>query len=127
MATCGAPREGAALQSNQYSGRTLRGPPHLRERVRRTATASRTLHDARAPDHLLCCAWLLVACGAAALRRRAGDVKRLHAAGQTAAALRSADKLLAARPEDAQLRFLNGVLLAETASARRGASTSSSS
>jgi len=42
------------------------------------------------------------------------DVHRLHSAGQTAAALAQADAYLATKPNDAQMRFLKGVILAET-------------
>ena len=42
------------------------------------------------------------------------DVHRLHSAGQTAAALALADKYLATKPNDAQMRFLKGVILAES-------------
>lgn len=42
------------------------------------------------------------------------EVQRLQAAGQTAAALARADAFLAAKPRDAQMRFLRGVLLSES-------------
>ena len=42
------------------------------------------------------------------------EVTRLHHAGQTAAALERADRLLAGNPKDAQMRFLKSVLLADT-------------
>jgi len=42
------------------------------------------------------------------------EVHRLHYAGQTAAALAKADTYLASKPNDAQMRFLKGVILAET-------------
>jgi len=41
------------------------------------------------------------------------EVHRLHYAGQTAAALAKADAHLASKPNDAQMRFLKGVILAE--------------
>ncbi len=41
------------------------------------------------------------------------DVQRLHYAGQTAAALQLADRALQARPNDPQLRFMKGVMLAD--------------
>ena len=42
------------------------------------------------------------------------EVHRLHYAGQTAAALAKADAYLANKPNDAQMRFLKGVILAES-------------
>lgn len=42
------------------------------------------------------------------------EVSRLHQSGASVKALELADKLLAARPKDAQLRFVKGVILAET-------------
>jgi tetratricopeptide (TPR) repeat protein len=42
------------------------------------------------------------------------EVHRLHYAGQTAAALAKADAYLASKPNDAQMRFLKGVMLAES-------------
>jgi len=43
------------------------------------------------------------------------EVHRLHSTGQTAAALAKADAYLANKPNDAQMRFLKGVILAERA------------
>jgi Flp pilus assembly protein TadD len=42
-----------------------------------------------------------------------GEVNRLYHAGQTAAALDRADKVLASNPKDAQMRFLKSVILAD--------------
>ena len=42
------------------------------------------------------------------------DVQRLHYAGQTAAAMQRADQFLAAKPKDAQMRFLKGVMLSDS-------------
>ncbi len=42
------------------------------------------------------------------------EVHRLHHTGQTAAALAKADAYLATKPNDAQMRFLKGVILAES-------------
>ena len=42
------------------------------------------------------------------------EVHRLHYAGQTAAALARADTYLASKPNDAQMRFLKGVILADS-------------
>jgi tetratricopeptide (TPR) repeat protein len=53
---------------------------------------------------------------AAAMPRAAddvNDVERLRRAGDTASALQSADRHLAAQPADAGMRFLKGTLLAE--------------
>jgi Flp pilus assembly protein TadD len=41
------------------------------------------------------------------------DIQRLQAAGEASAALQQADKALLAKPRDAQLRFVRGVLLVE--------------
>lgn len=60
--------------------------------------------------------WLFAASCAATVGARAdelGDLQRLQAAGDTAAALLQVDKALAAKPRDAQLRFLRAVLLTE--------------
>jgi len=54
----------------------------------------------------------LVTCGAARADELS-EVQRLHAAGQTATALQAADKYLTAKPKDAQMRFVRGVMLAE--------------
>ena len=42
------------------------------------------------------------------------EIHRLHSTGQTAAALAKADAYLASKPTDAQMRFLKGVILAES-------------
>lgn len=42
------------------------------------------------------------------------EVHRLHYAGQTQAALTKADAYLASKPNDAQMRFLKGVVLADS-------------
>jgi len=42
------------------------------------------------------------------------EIHRLHSTGQTAAALAKADAYLASKPNDAQMRFLKGVILAES-------------
>jgi Flp pilus assembly protein TadD len=46
------------------------------------------------------------------------EVARLHRAGNSTQALQLAEQVLAARPKDAQMRFLKGVVLAES---QRGA------
>jgi Flp pilus assembly protein TadD len=50
----------------------------------------------------------------AALADDLSEVNRLHHAGQTAAALERADRYLATKPKDAQMRFLKSVVLAES-------------
>ena len=50
----------------------------------------------------------------AALGEELSEVTRLHHAGQSAAALARADKYLAAKPKDAQMRFLKSVVLADS-------------
>ena len=42
------------------------------------------------------------------------EVHRLHSTGQTAAALAKADAYLAGKPNDAQMRFLKGMILTES-------------
>jgi Flp pilus assembly protein TadD len=50
----------------------------------------------------------------AALAQELSEVTRLHHAGQSQAALERADKYLATKPKDAQMRFLKAVVLADT-------------
>ncbi len=50
----------------------------------------------------------------AALAEELSEVTRLHHAGQSEAALQRADKYLATKPKDAQMRFLKSVVLADT-------------
>jgi Flp pilus assembly protein TadD len=50
----------------------------------------------------------------AALAEELSEVTRLHHAGQSQAALERADKYLATKPKDAQMRFLKAVVLADT-------------
>ena len=63
--------------------------------------------------------WLLL-CAAFAMPARAAtaeelsEVTRLHRAGQSAAALERADRILSAQPKDAQMRFLKSVVLVDT-------------
>ena len=58
----------------------------------------------------------LAPCGTAlaALAEELSEVTRLHHAGQSAAALVRADKYLAGKPKDAQMRFLKSVVLADS-------------
>jgi tetratricopeptide (TPR) repeat protein len=63
---------------------------------------------------LICLAFAgLMGCGVARADELA-EVQRLHAAGETEQAMQRAEKFLAARPKDAQMRFAVGVMLAET-------------
>ena len=63
--------------------------------------------------------WLLL-CAAFAMPARAAtaeelsEVTRLHRAGQSAAALERAERVLSAQPKDAQMRFLKSVVLVDT-------------
>jgi tetratricopeptide (TPR) repeat protein len=52
--------------------------------------------------------------GFPALADELSDVSRLHQAGQTAAALQRAERFVAGRPDDAPMRFLLGVMLADS-------------
>jgi len=62
-----------------------------------------------------CCAVLLFAHAAArAAAQDLSEVSRLHRTGNHADALAMADSALAANPKDAQMRFLKGVILAES-------------
>lgn len=62
--------------------------------------------------------WLLL-CAAFAMPARAAtaeelsEVTRLHRAGQNAAALERAERVLSAQPKDAQMRFLKSVILVD--------------
>jgi Flp pilus assembly protein TadD len=58
-----------------------------------------------------CALALLLAAGGAARADDAADVQALLAGGDAATALRRVERALAARPDDAQLRFLHGVVL----------------
>ena len=60
--------------------------------------------------------WCLACLLAVTLAARAdelAEVQRLHAAGQTDAALQRVERALVDKPKDAQMRFMRGVLLAE--------------
>lgn len=60
--------------------------------------------------------WMFVfVAGPALALDEVDEVKRLHAAGQTAQALQRADAHLASHPKDAPMRFVKGVLLADSA------------
>ena len=50
----------------------------------------------------------------AALADELSEVTRLHHAGQSQAALERADRFLAGKPKDAQMRFLKSVVLADS-------------
>ncbi len=49
-----------------------------------------------------------------ALADEVSEVNRLHRAGQTTAALQRAERFVASRPDDAPMRFLLGVILADS-------------
>jgi tetratricopeptide (TPR) repeat protein len=72
----------------------------------------------RCPLLALLCAFALALALPARAADELADVTRLHAAGQTDAALQQADAFLAAHPRDPQMRFLKAVVLAD---AKRGA------
>lgn len=67
---------------------------------------------------LLCVAVALAVAAPAARADELGEIQRLQAAGQSAAALQRTERALGAKPKDPQLRFMHGVLLAD---ARRNA------
>jgi tetratricopeptide (TPR) repeat protein len=50
----------------------------------------------------------------AATAEELSEVTRLHRSGQSAAALERAERVLAAQPKDAQMRFLKSVILVDT-------------
>ena len=52
--------------------------------------------------------------GARRLAEELSEVTRLHHAGQSEAALERADRFLAGKPKDAQMRFLKSVVLADS-------------
>ena len=60
------------------------------------------------------CLACLLAVALAAHADELAEVQRLHAAGQSEAALQRVDRALVNKPKDAQLRFMRGVLLAES-------------
>lgn len=49
-----------------------------------------------------------------ALADEVSEVKRLHQGGQTTAAMQRAERFVASRPDDAPMRFLLGVMLADS-------------
>jgi colicin import membrane protein len=62
---------------------------------------------------LFCVAMLWASAARGATTDELNEINRLHQSGGSAQALELADKLLASRPKDAQLRFAKGVILAE--------------
>lgn len=67
------------------------------------------------PPVLLCAAALVLAMRPGfATVEEADEVARLHRSGSSAQAVQLADKILAVRPKDAQMKFLKGVVLAES-------------
>lgn len=63
---------------------------------------------------LAVCVLLAVACPAFATVEETDEIVRLHGSGNSADAVQLADRILATRPKDAQMRFLKGVVLAES-------------
>ena len=61
---------------------------------------------------LLCAAFAMPA--RAATAEELSEVTRLHRAGQSAAALERAERVLSLQPKDAQMRFLKSVVLVDT-------------
>lgn len=61
----------------------------------------------------LCVVTLAARAASCATADELHEISRLHQSGSSVQALELADKLLAARPKDAQLRFAKGVILAE--------------
>ena len=60
------------------------------------------------------CTLLLLAVIMPARADEVAEVARLHRAGETASALARADRYLATSPQDAPMRFLKGVMLADS-------------
>ncbi|MEO6410756.1 MAG: tetratricopeptide repeat protein [Burkholderiaceae bacterium] len=106
-----------ALQSNQYSG-PIRDISACFASLPGTAVCgSRAPSPSMRLPTLVCGLALLLASIAPAGAAPVSDlseVTRLHHAGQSPAALARADRVLAARPKDAQMRFLKSVILADT-------------
>jgi Flp pilus assembly protein TadD len=63
---------------------------------------------------VLLCAAVLMAVLRFAAAEETDEVARLHRSGSSALAVQLADKTLAIRPKDAQMKFLKGVVLAES-------------
>ena len=60
------------------------------------------------------CAVVLLASAVPARADEVAEVTRLHRAGETASALARADRYLAGSPQNAPMRFLKGVMLADS-------------
>jgi len=58
---------------------------------------------------------------APSLADEVSEVNSLHRSGQTAAALQRAERYIVSRPEDAPMRFLRGVMLADSGRATEAA------
>ena len=56
---------------------------------------------------------LLLTCGAS-LADEVSEVNRVHRAGQTSVALQRAERYIASHPDDAPMRFLQGVMLTDS-------------
>jgi Flp pilus assembly protein TadD len=63
----------------------------------------------------LLCLFTGLGAGAASAADEPAEVARLHASGQSAAALQRADDYLATHPRDPQMRFAKAVILGDTA------------
>ena len=107
-----------ALQSNQYSG-----PVSLDDRAEigvdaatPGASSPRCIFNRSSPRSPSSWRFRCRPPGLAhaALAEELSEVTRLHHAGQSEAALQRADKYLATKPRDAQMRFLKAVVLAES-------------
>lgn len=72
----------------------------------------------RLPMHVLLLAFVLAAAmlsaSSLAWSDELSDLNRLHRAGQTAAAIQRAEQFLVRKPDDAPMRFLLGVMLADS-------------
>jgi tetratricopeptide (TPR) repeat protein len=59
-------------------------------------------------------AWLFACSAPLATLEETSEVSRLHRSGSSIEAVQLADKILTTRPKDVQMRFLKGVVLAES-------------
>lgn len=111
-----SPARGQAEECLLYNQISIAGPLESAA-VFAAAAAPLTTHKRmlsalfRALGILAVCA---VAMAGAARADEAGEIQRLFAAGHTDDAFTRLDKLLAEKPRDPQLRFLKGVLLADS-------------
>ena len=106
-----------ALQSNQYSGPFCAISGSACTAAPAPAATPQPMHlRALAASLLVPFALALVPPrpALAALADELAEVTRLHHAGQSTAALERADRFLAGKPKDAQMRFLKSVVLADS-------------